>query len=178
MPGEYCRGCGRHVSKFPGEHPWDCPIDGPVSMTWRRYCELCGGKLERHGWVCMTCDVSQSSRPQKRFSEGDRIRVVRGPFGDFDGVVLDTRSGLGSIVAEISIFGRMTRVQFSPSDLELISLEQTRHVTGSPKPPSELLPAGDFTAQEPPPPAGVSPPEVTSYPQPRVLEPQQPATPP
>jgi transcription termination/antitermination protein NusG len=60
-----------------------------------------------------------SLKPKLDFKRGDAIRIVEGPFENFQGTVDDVYSDKGKIKAMISIFGRLT-----PVELELWQVEK------------------------------------------------------
>ncbi len=60
-----------------------------------------------------------SLKPKLEFKRGDAIRIIEGPFENFQGTVEDVYSDKGKIKAMISIFGRLT-----PVELELWQVEK------------------------------------------------------
>lgn len=71
----------------------------------------------------MTSRISEgASRPKSKvsFSEGDKIRVVDGPFNNFNGVIEDVNADKGKLRVLVSIFGRST-----PVELDFIQVEKT-----------------------------------------------------
>ena len=67
-----------------------------------------------------TVDGKKSSlKPKLDFKRGDAIRIIEGPFENFQGTVEDVYSDKGKITAMISIFGRLT-----PVELELWQVEK------------------------------------------------------
>src|SRR3972149_6742329 len=58
-------------------------------------------------------------KPRVLFSEGESVKVVDGPFADFNGVVEEVRPDKGKLRVLISIFGRAT-----PVELEFVQVER------------------------------------------------------
>ncbi|MBI1994532.1 MAG: transcription termination/antitermination protein NusG [Deltaproteobacteria bacterium] len=58
-------------------------------------------------------------KPRVLFSVGESVKVVDGPFADFNGVVEDVRPDKGKLRVLISIFGRAT-----PVELEFVQVER------------------------------------------------------
>lgn len=58
-------------------------------------------------------------RPRVLFSVGESVKVVDGPFVDFNGVVEEVRPDKGKLRVLISIFGRAT-----PVELEFVQVER------------------------------------------------------
>ena len=50
-------------------------------------------------------------KPKFFFEEGDEVRVIDGPFSNFNGVVEEVKPDKGKIKVLISIFGRATPVE-------------------------------------------------------------------
>ncbi len=63
---------------------------------------------------------AQSPRPKVVFSEGDPVRVVDGPFANFQGVIDEVYPDKGRVKVMVSIFGRST-----PVELEYIQVSKT-----------------------------------------------------
>ena len=63
-----------------------------------------------------------SSRPRARvaFDVGAQVKVIDGPFAEFNGVVEEVRPERGTVKVSISIFGRSTSVE-----MELVQVEKT-----------------------------------------------------
>ena len=60
-----------------------------------------------------------ASRPKVLFAVGDSIKVVDGPFQDFNGTVEEVKPDKGKLRVLISIFGRAT-----PVELEFVQVEK------------------------------------------------------
>ena len=58
-------------------------------------------------------------KPRVLFSAGESVKVVDGPFADFNGVVEEVRPDKGKLRVLISIFGRAT-----PVELEFVQVER------------------------------------------------------
>ena len=59
-------------------------------------------------------------RPRVIFSAGENIKVIDGPFSDFNGVVDEVRPDKGKLRVLISIFGRAT-----PVELDFVQVERS-----------------------------------------------------
>ncbi len=59
-------------------------------------------------------------KPKFRFEEGDHVRIIDGPFTNFDGVVDEVKVEKGKLRVIVSIFGRPT-----PVELDFIQVVQT-----------------------------------------------------
>jgi transcriptional antiterminator NusG len=62
-----------------------------------------------------------ATRPKAKvaFEVGDQVKVIDGPFSDFNGVVEEIRPEKGTLKVSISIFGRATSVE-----MELVQVEK------------------------------------------------------
>ena len=58
-------------------------------------------------------------RPKVNFEEGDAVKVVDGPFADFNGTVDEVKADKGKLRVLISIFGRNT-----PVELDFVQVEK------------------------------------------------------
>lgn len=70
----------------------------------------------------MTSRISEgASRPKSKvnFSEGEKVRVVDGPFNNFNGVIEDVNGDKGKLRVLVSIFGRST-----PVELDFVQVEK------------------------------------------------------
>ena len=62
---------------------------------------------------------AERPRPKVQFEEGDAIKVVDGPFADFNGTVEEVKPDKGKLRVLISIFGRNT-----PVELDFVQVEK------------------------------------------------------
>ena len=60
------------------------------------------------------------ARPKFSFNEGDSVRVIDGPFSNFNGTVEEVKPDKSKIRVLVSIFGRAT-----PVELDFIQVEKT-----------------------------------------------------
>lgn len=70
----------------------------------------------------MTSRISEGAvRPKSKvnFSEGEKVRVVDGPFNNFNGVIEDVNGDKGKLRVLVSIFGRST-----PVELDFVQVEK------------------------------------------------------
>ncbi len=70
----------------------------------------------------MTNRISEgATRPKSKvsFAEGEKVRVVDGPFNNFNGVIEDVNGDKGKLRVLVSIFGRST-----PVELDFVQVEK------------------------------------------------------
>ncbi|MHB1586719.1 MAG: transcription termination/antitermination protein NusG [Acidiferrobacteraceae bacterium] len=63
-------------------------------------------------------DGVEKPRPKFSFSAGEQVRVIDGPFLDFNGTVEDVNFEKSKLRVSVSIFGRMTPVELDFSQVE------------------------------------------------------------
>lgn len=66
--------------------------------------------------------IADPDRDFKTFSylPGDMVRVISGPFTDFEGIVQKTADEGNKLVIDVTVFGRRTPVELSGSQVEII----------------------------------------------------------
>ena len=57
-------------------------------------------------------------KPKVTFTDGENVRVVDGPFSNFNGVVESIKPDKGKVVVLVSIFGRATPVELDFTQVE------------------------------------------------------------
>ena len=71
----------------------------------------------------LTAQISEGvmkPKPKVQFDEGDQVRVIDGPFANFNGTVEDVKPDKGKVRVLVSIFGRAT-----PVELDFMQVEKT-----------------------------------------------------
>ncbi len=76
-------------------------------------------KMEVENLVKQMEGGSKKAKPKVSFEEGDAVKVVDGPFADFNGTVDDVKPDKGKLRVLISIFGRNT-----PVELDFVQVEK------------------------------------------------------
>jgi transcription termination/antitermination protein NusG len=66
--------------------------------------------------------IADPDRDFKTFSymPGDMVRVISGPFSDFEGIVQKTADEGNKLVIDVTVFGRRTPVELSGNQVEII----------------------------------------------------------
>jgi transcription termination/antitermination protein NusG len=70
----------------------------------------------------LTSQISEGTlkpKPRVQFEEGDQVRVIDGPFSNFNGTVEEVKPDKGKLRVLISIFGRAT-----PVELDFVQVEK------------------------------------------------------
>ena len=71
----------------------------------------------------LTSQISEGTlkpKPKVQFEEGDTVRVIDGPFANFNGTVEEVNPEKGRVKVLVSIFGRAT-----PVELDFMQVEKT-----------------------------------------------------
>lgn len=61
---------------------------------------------------------TEAPKPKVKFSEGESVKIIQGPFNGFLGVVDEINLERGKIRVLVSMFGRETPVELDFSQLE------------------------------------------------------------
>ena len=67
-----------------------------------------------------TKDAKEKPTPKVMFEKGEAVRVIEGPFMNFNGTIEEANAGKGKIKIMISIFGRATPVELEMWQVEKI----------------------------------------------------------
>ena len=79
--------------------------------------------VSEHEIARLTTQLSEGAlkpKPKVEFEEGDSVRVVDGPFSNFNGTVEEVNPDKGRVRVLVSIFGRAT-----PVELDFMQVEKT-----------------------------------------------------
>ncbi|HET9596546.1 MAG TPA: transcription termination/antitermination protein NusG [Anaeromyxobacteraceae bacterium] len=71
----------------------------------------------------LTSQISEGTlkpKPRVQFEDGDQVRVIDGPFANFNGTVEEVKPEKGKLRVLVSIFGRAT-----PVELDFMQVEKT-----------------------------------------------------
>ncbi len=66
---------------------------------------------EAQGILTRMADGREKPKPKFSFEEGDEVRVIDGPFTNFNGIVEEVKPDKAKLKVLISIFGRSTQVE-------------------------------------------------------------------
>jgi transcriptional antiterminator NusG len=75
---------------------------------------------EAEGIIQQMQEGAQKPRPKYNFEKGDEVRVVDGPFANFNGTVDEVMPDKGKVRVLVSIFGRAT-----PVELDFVQVNRT-----------------------------------------------------
>ncbi|MHB1530350.1 MAG: transcription termination/antitermination protein NusG [Acidiferrobacteraceae bacterium] len=73
---------------------------------------------EAQGILLQVQEGVEKPKPKFSFSAGEQVRVIDGPFLDFNGTVEDVNFEKSKLRVSVSIFGRMTPVELDFSQVE------------------------------------------------------------
>ena len=79
--------------------------------------------VSEHEIARLTTQLSEGAlkpKPKVQFDEGDQVRVIDGPFANFNGTVEEVKPDKGKVRVLVSIFGRAT-----PVELDFMQVEKT-----------------------------------------------------
>jgi transcriptional antiterminator NusG len=75
---------------------------------------------EAEGIILQMQEGAEKPRPKYNFEKGDEVRVVDGPFANFNGMVDEVMPDKGKVRVLVSIFGRAT-----PVELDFVQVSRT-----------------------------------------------------
>ena len=75
---------------------------------------------EAEGIILQMQEGAQKPRPKFKFEKGDEVRVVDGPFANFNGTIDEVIPEKGKVRVLVSIFGRST-----PVELDFVQVNRT-----------------------------------------------------
>jgi transcriptional antiterminator NusG len=70
--------------------------------------------------TAQVADPTLRAKPKVHFDDGDTVRVIDGPFANFNGTVEEVNPEKGRVKVLVSIFGRST-----PVELDFMQVEKT-----------------------------------------------------
>ena len=78
------------------------------------------GRTERGRIVNQISVAAEKPKPKFQFHRGDSVRIIDGPFSNFQGMVDEVNNDRATMKVMVTIFGRST-----PVDLEFGQVEKT-----------------------------------------------------
>ncbi|MDR3556389.1 MAG: transcription termination/antitermination protein NusG [Syntrophobacteraceae bacterium] len=75
---------------------------------------------EAEGIILQMQEGAQKPRPKFKFEKGDEVRVIDGPFANFNGTIDEVIPEKGKVRVLVSIFGRST-----PVELDFVQVNRT-----------------------------------------------------
>ena len=63
---------------------------------------------------------AEKPKPKSIFQNGDKVRVIEGPFGNFTGMIEDMNQKRGTLKVMVTILGRFTPVELEYYQVECI----------------------------------------------------------